>query len=115
MNKLGYILSGLCYILLSFAYVFRGKIKIGNIEHKFEHRHMQLIVSILYMTLGYIYFADGVFDKFTFEDINEEKINDEQIKQKKKEKRIIQTLGLYIILIFLTVFIDKKYISKDKD
>lgn len=56
MYKLGYILAGVAYVLLlSLAYVFRGAIRIGNFFYKIEHRHMQLIVSTLYISLGYIY------------------------------------------------------------
>lgn len=110
MNKLGYILAGVAYVLLSLAYVFRGAIRIGNFVYKIEHRHMQLIVSALYMTLGYVYVVDGVYDQF--EDAFEE--NKQEKKENKKKKiKYIKLLAIYILLMLITIYIAKKYISME--
>jgi len=117
MNKLGYILAGFAYVLLSLAYVFRGVIHIGNFVYKVEHRHMQLIVSTLYMTLGYIYVVDGVYDKFddAFENENENKKEKEHNKNNIQKKiKYIKLLVIYILLMLITIYIGKKYISMEK-
>ena len=121
MNKLGYILSGLSYFLLSLAYIFRGNIKIGTTSYKITHRHMQLIVSILYMTVGYIYIVDGVYDKFEdfFENNNNNNNNnhkDKEDKEKdKKTTKYMNILILYIILAIITFYIGKMIMDSEKD
>lgn len=108
MNKLGYIFAGVAYVLLSLAYVFRGSIRLGKFVYQVEHRHMQLIVSVLYMTLGYIYIVDGVYHQF--EEIEE----DNNKKEKQKRTKYIKLLLGYILLVLITIYIGKKYISMEK-
>jgi len=114
MNKLGYFFAGIAYVLLSLAYVFRGSIHIGNFVYKIEHRHMQLVVSVLYMTLGYIYVTDGVYHQFddAFEDEKDEK--DKKDKKKEKKIKYIKLLAIYILLMLITIYIGKKYVSMEK-
>ena len=117
MNKLGYFFAGIAYVLLSLAYVFRGSIHIGNFIYKIEHRHMQLVVSVLYMTLGYIYVTDGVYHQFDDAFENKKVEKDEKVdKDKKKEKKVkyIKLLAIYILLMLITIYIGKKYVSMEK-
>jgi hypothetical protein len=116
MNKLGYILAGMTYILLSLAYVFRGSIRIGKFVYQIEHRHMQLVVSVLYMSLGYLYIVDGVYDQFEDAFEIEENINENKNHKKSKEKKLkyIKLLIYYIFLVFITIYVGKRYISMEK-
>jgi len=120
MNKLGYVFAGIAYVLLSLAYIFRGSIHIGNFVYKIEHRHMQLVVSVLYMTLGYIYVTDGVYHQFddAFENEKDEKDKkdkkDEKNKKKEKKVKYIKLLAIYILLMLITIYIGKKYVSMEK-
>jgi cytochrome b len=116
MNKLGYIFAGLAYVLLSLAYVFRGAIRIGSFVYQIEHRHMQLLVSVLYMTLGYIYVVDGVYHQFedAFEEDKDEDKDEDKEKEKHKRMKYVKLLLGYILLVLLTIHIGKKYISMEK-
>jgi len=122
MNKLGYILSGTAYFLLALTYVFRGRLQIGNTVFKIAHREMQLIVSILYFTLGYVYIVDGVYHQF--EDVfvdehssKEEKEETEESKEEQKKKRMIKYLklvGIYIVLTIIIHYYGKKLIAREE-
>ena len=128
MNKLSYILLGLAYILLSFAYVFRGKIGFGNKSINLDHRQMQIVVSILYVSIGYVYFADGVYHKFddAFDThlINESHDNDtneltmdennKEIKSIKKRNKYMWLLAIYIIIVVITYYIAKLFVKNEK-
>ena len=126
MNKLSYILLGLAYVLLSFAYVFRGKIGFGNKSINLDHRQMQIIVSILYVSIGYVYFVDGVYHKFddAFDtniinhnnnDIDELTTdeNNKEIKSIKKRNKYMRLLTIYIIIVVITYYIAKLYIKNE--
>lgn len=119
MNKLGYILIGLAYILLSFAYAFRGHIGFGKYTINLEYRHMQIIVSIMYITIGYVYFADGVYHKFEdfFENNvhnnEEEKVMSDEDKKIKKRNKYIGLIALYIIVVIITYLIAKSHASNE--
>jgi hypothetical protein len=86
------------------------------------------------MTLAYIYFADGVYHQFNFEEKSEEeseeesekeKINREKINKKSGDKinkksgdkinKFIKLLGIYVIIVFLTIYIGKKYIIMENN
>ncbi len=119
MNKLGYILSGTAYFLLALAYVFRGRIQIGNTIFKIAHREMQLIVSILYFTLGYVYIVDGVYHQFedVFEDEHKEKEEEKESEEEKKKKRMVKYLklvGIYIVLAIIIHYYGKKLIAREE-
>jgi uncharacterized membrane protein len=111
MNKLSYILIGLAYILLSFAYAFRGHIGFGKYTINLEYRHMQIIVSIMYITIGYVYFADGVYHKFDDAFKNENENENTEDKKIKKRNKYIGLIALYIIIVIITYIIAKSHAS----
>lgn len=115
MNKLGYIISGIAYLLLALAYVFRGKIQVGNTVYKVAHREMQLVVSILYLTLGYVYIVDGVYDQFE-DAFEEEKEEEKEKEQKKKEHtyKYLKIISLYVILAVIVYYYGKKMIATEE-
>ena len=90
---------------------------------------MQLVVSILYFTLSYVYIVDGVYHQFedVFENAfeNEHKIDSEEVKEQKKEQKkeqpknrtakYLKIIGLYIVLVIIIHYYGKKMAAKEKD
>ena len=64
MNKLSYFIIFLCYLLLGLIYSNRKGVRIGNNYFNISKKNSIVLSSILYITLGYVYLADGVYDKF---------------------------------------------------
>lgn len=76
---------------------------------------MQLVVSILYLTLGYVYIVDGVYDQFE-DAFEEEKEEEKEKEQKKKEHtyKYLKIISLYVILAVIVYYYGKKMIATEE-
>ena len=104
MNIFRYVLLGISYFLLSLAYILRGKFNIANIKIIITHRFMQLVVAIIYFSIGYIYIIDCVNNELTKYNI------DENNKVNKIVKYII-IIGIYLLVVFFLYKFGSKIIG----